>query len=129
MILAIKTDNPEAEVYVCKNTNVVEEYKWQAHRQLADTIHIKIKDILENNNIGYQDLSGLVVFKGPGSFTGLRIGLSVFNTIANTQNIPIVGTTGDAWLADGLVQIKDGVNQKIVIPNYGGEANISKPKK
>jgi tRNA threonylcarbamoyladenosine biosynthesis protein TsaB len=129
MILAIRTDNPQAELFVCKGSSVVDEYKWQAHRQLADTIHIKIKKILENNHIDYQDLTGLVVFKGPGSFTGLRIGLSVFNTIASSLNIPIVGTSGDDWLEDGLLQIKDDVNQKIIIPNYGGEANISKPKK
>lgn len=129
MILAIRTDKPEAELYLCDDLKVVAELKWQAHRALADTIHLKIKELLDNNNIVYKDLSGLVVFKGPGSFTGLRIGLSVFNTIAYSLDVPIIGTQGEDWLKKGLQSIKKGKNDKIVTPFYGGEAKISTPKK
>jgi tRNA threonylcarbamoyladenosine biosynthesis protein TsaB len=42
-------------------------------------------------------ISGIGVMKGPGSFTGLRIGLTVVNTLADSLNIPIVGAMGDNW--------------------------------
>jgi tRNA threonylcarbamoyladenosine biosynthesis protein TsaB len=38
------------------------------------------------------DIEGVVCFKGPGSFTGLRIGLTVGNALAYAQNIPVVAS-------------------------------------
>jgi tRNA threonylcarbamoyladenosine biosynthesis protein TsaB len=74
-------------------------------------------------------LQGLVVFTGPGSFTGLRIGISTMNAMAYAQNIPIVGVGGENWLLDGIKRLKNHENDKIVTPNYGREPNITKSKK
>lgn len=128
MILGIKTDQPEATVclYNGKNVNV---YSWQAHKQLSDTIHIKIQDLLDKNTIDYKDLTGLVVFIGPGSFTGLRIGITVANTLAYSLNIPIVGTNREDWFKEGLDMLKNGKNSKIIQPEYGAPVHITLPKK
>ena len=72
-------------------------------------------------------IKGLAVFTGPGSFTGLRIGITTMNTIAYALDIPIVGTTGDDWLADGLARLRAGENDRIVTPHYGKPPNITKP--
>ena len=66
---------------------------------------------------------------GPGSFTGLRIGLTVLNTIASSQAIPIVGATGDDWQDVAVAGIDSGQNDEIVMPFYGSEANITAPRK
>ncbi len=129
MILALRTDKPVSELYLCKNAEIIASYEWEAHRQLADTIHIKIEELLRTNNIMWNDIYGLVVFKGPGSFTGLRIGITVANTIAYAKNIPIVGVEGDNWLQDGLQQLQNATDNKIVLPEYGGNINITTPKK
>jgi tRNA threonylcarbamoyladenosine biosynthesis protein TsaB len=128
VILGIRTDKPEAELYLLGNGKILETYKWQAHRQLADTIHLKVNKILQKQGIGLEGLSGLVVFKGPGSFTGLRIGISVANTLAYSLNLPIVGVDGEKWLHDGANLLK-AKNHKIVLPEYGALPNITKPKK
>jgi len=67
--------------------------------------------------------------KGPGSFTGLRIGITVFNTIADTNNVPIVGETGDSWQDKAIMRLENGENDHVVLPEYGSEANITKPRK
>jgi len=74
-------------------------------------------------------VTGLVVYQGPGSFTGLRIGITVFNTLAYTNKWPIVGTTGDNWRQAGIQRLEQGENDEIVLPEYGGEANITTPRK
>jgi tRNA threonylcarbamoyl adenosine modification protein YeaZ len=129
MTLAIRTDKPEAEIYLLKNGEVIDQIIWQAHRQLADTIHHKMELLLDNNNLKYSDISDLITYTGPGSFTGLRIGITVFNTLAYANSIPIVGANTDDWLKTGAQMLKKGQNHKIVMPFYGAEANISSPKK
>lgn len=128
MILGIKTDQPEATICLFNGKNT-EVYSWQAHRQLSDTIHLKIQGLLNKNSIDYINLTGLVVFEGPGSFTGLRIGITVANTLAYSLNIPIVGTNGEDWFKTGLDMLKNGNNSKIIQPKYGAPVHITQPKK
>lgn len=130
MILCIRTDQPEAEISLYDPSGAqVADVTWLAHRQLADTLPGKVRDMLQDHSFSYDDLSGVVVFRGPGSFTGLRIGISVANTFAYAQSIPIVGSMGDDWIKAGLARLAHGENQKIALPEYGAEANITKPRK
>jgi tRNA threonylcarbamoyladenosine biosynthesis protein TsaB len=129
MILALRTDKPVSELYICKDTEVLAHYEWEAHRKLADTIHVKIAELLQSNKLDWNDITSLMVYKGPGSFTGLRIGITVANTIAYAQSIPIVGIEGDNWLKDGLQLLQNATDNKIVLPEYGGSINITTPKK
>ena len=45
------------------------------------------------------------------------------------QRIPIVGVTGDAWREECLARLQNGRNDEIVLPEYGAEARITKPRK
>jgi tRNA threonylcarbamoyladenosine biosynthesis protein TsaB len=129
MILAIKTDNPLAEIYLVKDKTTVDSLIWQADRKLSDDIFIKIEELLNRNSITWNAIDGLVVYKGPGSFTGLRIGITVFNTLAYSLPSPIVGTAGERWLTDGIDLLGNKENHKIITPEYGADPNITKPKK
>jgi len=129
LILTIRTDRPEAEIGLFEdNENLVYE-TWEAHRQLAETIHTKIKTLLKSKDKDWHDIEGVVCFKGPGSFTGLRIGLTVGNALAYGLNVPIVGTQGDDWANQGIDRIIKGENETQVLPEYGHEPHITKPKK
>lgn len=129
LILTIKTDNPNAEISLWQNNVQIKSYQWQAHKILADTIHIKIKGLLDKNSYSWHDIKGLVVYKGPGSFTGLRIGATVANTLAYSLDIPIIGSSGDNWEQKGIKSLLEDKDDKIVIPEYGATANITLPKK
>jgi tRNA threonylcarbamoyladenosine biosynthesis protein TsaB len=129
IILSVKTDQTLAELGLCNDLKVVDKLSWEAHRTLADTIHLQLAELLKRNSLTWQKIEGIVCFKGPGSFTGLRIGLSVANALAYSSNCPIVSATGDNWQPDGLKKLIAGQNEKIVLPFYGSEANITKPKK
>lgn len=129
IILSIKTNQALAEIALFADKKLIDEIKWQAHRSLADTIHLKIKELLENNNLDWHKIEGLACFKGPGSFTGLRIGLTVANTLAYSLNCPIVATTGRTWQKKAIKKLIAGNNEKIALPHYSRNANISKPQK
>ena len=50
LILTIRTDKPEAELGLYKDNQQLDYFVWQAHRELAETIHNKIKELLEKRN-------------------------------------------------------------------------------
>lgn len=127
-VLTIRTENPETEIGLYEDSKEIGYVKWEAHRKLTDTIHLKVKEILNQSSIGVDDLGGIVVFKGPGSFTGLRIGISVANSLAYALSIPIVAKTGSNWIENGIKDLESGKNDKIVLPKYGQPPNITTPK-
>ncbi len=128
MILTIKTDQPEATITLQADVEI-DSISWQAHRELSNTLMIKIKELLSKNDRKLQELEGVIVFSGPGSFTGLRIGHTVGNTLAYSLKIPIVATGGENWIKNGVSRLNDSQDDKIVTPEYGNEANITKPRK
>jgi tRNA threonylcarbamoyladenosine biosynthesis protein TsaB len=127
--LTIRTDKPEAELGLYKDTEQLAYLTWEAHRQLAETIHQKIKEVLEAQNLTLRDLNAVVAYKGPGSFTGLRIGLSVANAIADSLKVPIINETGEDWVDQAVADLQAGKNNHQAIPNYGALPNITTPKK
>ena len=129
IILTIRTDNPEAEIGLFVGKTKLAYEKWEAHRQLSETIHKKIRDMLAKLEKDWESLEGVVCFKGPGSFTGLRIGATVANTLARELDIPIIGIGGDNWIYAGLEKLSRGKTDNIVTPNYGRDPHITVPKK
>jgi len=128
MILLLDTSTP-----TCKLSFIEGDWRyddqWEAARELAKGLLGYLQTQLENNGKTWTDISGIVAFQGPGSFTGLRIGLTVLNTIANAQHIPIIGGVGENWQQEGLIRLEAGGDDKIVLPEYGGEAHITQPRK
>lgn len=130
MILTIKTDQPDAAVGVYDvSGKALSTHTWYAHRQLSNTLLGVMRDQLAGQQAGFDSLTGIVVFKGPGSFTGLRIGATVANTLAYSLSIPVVGIADEhQWLERGLQRLQSGQNDKLVLPEYGAEAHITKPR-
>lgn len=105
------------------------EYTWEAGRTLAkDMLQYMSARLAEQGSL-MTELSGIGVFRGPGSYTGLRIGLTVLNTLAESTNVPIVGAAGDTWQQECLSRLNAGENDHIILPEYGGEAHITPPRK
>ncbi len=128
--LTLRTDKPEAELGLYQNGQQIDYHMWHAHRELSVTFLQAIIALLAKHQYQLTDVAAIVAYKGPGSFTGLRIGLSVANALAYSQVIPIVGVEGeDQWLERGLQLVADGHNHRIVLPAYGAPPHITQPRK
>lgn len=129
IILTMRTDNPEAEIGLYEDEKQIAYYKWHAHRELAATLHQKIKDMLEAQGHVLKDIGGIVCLKGPGSFTGLRIGITVADALAFGLKVPIVGIVHESeWIEQGLVRLKKGESDHIITPEYGAPVHITQSK-
>lgn len=126
-ILAIKTADNEAELVLLENNKIISKRVLDLGRELAKELPRAIENLLKDNDVPKVD--GYIGFLGPGSFTGLRIGISAINALAYAYNLPIVGANGDKWINDGVDKLVSGANDKVIIPNYGAEPNITQPRK
>lgn len=103
--------------------------EWQADRALARDMLAYMRDRLAEHDATLDDIEGIGVFRGPGSFTGLRIGMTVLNTLAQANRVAIVGELGNDWEEKCLERLLRGDNDHIVLPEYGGDAHVTKPRK
>jgi len=129
IILTIRTERPETEVGLFDDHTQLAYKTWQAHRQLAETIHIQIRDVLAAQHKDWHDVEGIVCFVGPGSFTGLRIGITVADALAYSLDTPIIAAKDPDWLHAGITRLQNGDNDIIALPEYGAPVHITQQKK
>lgn len=129
IILTLRTDKPIAELGLYDGDKQLAYEEWEAHRSLAETIHHKIEDLLSSQGMTWHDLGGIVGFEGPGSFTGLRIGLTVANALSYGLSVPVVATMGDDWIQKGIQRLHAGEQDGIALPFYDREATTTTPRK
>lgn len=129
MILTIKTDSPVAELGLFDQSgSLVARHTWQADRQLAATLLTSIEDFCAAQGQSLNDLTGVVVYSGSGSFTGLRIGASVANALAYSLSIKVAKSSGEDWRDDLLGLLDAAKKGTYVVPDYDRPANITQPK-
>ncbi|MDB5168940.1 MAG: hypothetical protein JWO41_296 [Candidatus Saccharibacteria bacterium] len=129
LLLTIRTDKPEAEIGLYNDNTQITYVAWEAHRALAETLHQKIADTLVSAGSELKGIQGIVAYQGPGSFTGLRIGLTVANALADSLAVPIVAQQGEQWIRDGVTRIIAGETDNLALPEYGAPVHITAPKK
>lgn len=128
MIILLNTSTPTCQLSIVSAGERI-DYEWLAERELAKGLHAFIVEKLKESGYSWSDMTGIGVFRGPGSYTGLRIGLTVANTLAGSLGVPIVGSAGENWQKDAVDGLQAGGNHKVVLPEYGGQANITAPRK
>jgi tRNA threonylcarbamoyl adenosine modification protein YeaZ len=131
VVLGLRTDSPEAEVVVCDLDGVLlKKRAWLSGRQLSKELLPTILATLESLGFSLANVSGIVVFTGTGSFTGLRIGTALANSLAWSLGVSCVSTQGDDWLGSGVGVIVENINDQPIWANvvYSSEAHITLPK-
>ena len=107
-ILCIDTSSKLCSVAILKNTTLINKLELDNGLTHSETLMPLIKDLLEKSNLSLKDINLLVSDIGPGSFTGIRIGVATCKAFSDSINIPCVGISSLEVLAynsknDGII--------------------------
>jgi len=108
MILGIETATQVCGVALCHEGRLVAEYRLNMKNVHAGLLISSVDKILADSRFKPADLDAIAVSIGPGSFTGLRIGLATAKGLAFANNQAIVGVPTLAALA-GQAPLRSGV--------------------
>ena len=109
-ILNIETATKNCSVALAKDgkTIVTKQIAEEGYSH-AERLHVFIEEIIKEAGITFQDLSAVAVSQGPGSYTGLRIGVSAAKGLCFALDIPLIAVdtlqvlASQATVSDGLV--------------------------
>ena len=93
MELAIDTSTETAGIALSSAGTVTAEFTWHAGQNHTVELVPNLNHLLAQSEFELQDIKGVIVAKGPGSFNGLRVGMSFAKGLALSLNIPIVGVS------------------------------------
>lgn len=101
MILGIETASTDLSVAIAGRDGApLGSDAWSSDRRQAHELLPRLLDLIAGTGLALADCRAVAVGLGPGSFTGLRVGLSVAKGIAFSLGVPIVGIPSlQAWLA------------------------------
>jgi len=91
MLLAIDTSTDTASLALVQDSQVLAELTWCCGQNHTVELLPQLVRLLNQTKLSLQSLNGVIVAKGPGSFNGLRVGISTAKGLAFSLGIPIVG--------------------------------------
>lgn len=109
-ILALDTSTMISSCAVLDEGQVLGEYSLNQNETHSENLVPMVKEVLENLNLKIEDIDVYGVAIGPGSFTGLRIGVATVKAFAHVFNKPVVGVSTLEALAYNLPY------HKIIVP-------------
>jgi tRNA threonylcarbamoyladenosine biosynthesis protein TsaB len=89
LILGVDTTTPTGSVALLKGPSLLSEFNQDSSATFSERLLPAIQYLLESNDLNIQDVKGFAVAVGPGSFTGIRIGLSTIKSFAYSSGKPI----------------------------------------
>jgi len=101
-ILAIETSSRHLSIALGDDTRVLAQQAGAQDGRHAEQLFDGMEQVLKKARCRIDDLTGVAVSIGPGSFTGIRIGLAAARALAQFQQIPLVGVSSLETLAWGL---------------------------
>ncbi|MHC5352904.1 tRNA (adenosine(37)-N6)-threonylcarbamoyltransferase complex dimerization subunit type 1 TsaB [Myroides sp. LJL115] len=142
-ILNIETSTKNCSVSLSQN-GVLVQIKEIAEENFshAEKLHVFIEELLQSNQMNFKDLSAVAVSQGPGSYTGLRIGVSSVKGLCYALSIPMIALdtleilarqvdSPNAWIVSMIDARRMEVFSAIFDSNYATlreiQANVIEP--
>ncbi|MCL2416959.1 MAG: tRNA (adenosine(37)-N6)-threonylcarbamoyltransferase complex dimerization subunit type 1 TsaB [Bacteroidales bacterium] len=107
MILSIETSTPICSVAIAKGGEVLairENHEGLSHATLTAVF---VEEVMKEVNLKLEDLDAVAISKGPGSYTGLRIGVSIAKGLCYALNKPLIAVSSIQALAQTATRYYD----------------------
>jgi len=91
MLLAIDTSTDSASIALVQDSKLLAEASWRCGQNHSVELLPRLAHLLNESKVGLQSINCVIVAKGPGSFNGLRVGISTAKGLAFSLGIPIIG--------------------------------------
>ena len=134
-ILNIETATKNCSVAIAKNgeTIICKEIAEEGYSH-AEKLHVFIEEIIAETGISVHDLAAVAVSQGPGSYTGLRIGVSAAKGLCFALNIPLIAVdtlqtlASQAKVSDGkIIPMLDARRMEVYSAIFNADLEIERP--
>lgn len=117
-ILLLETATDSCSVALSENSNIIAEKYINQPKAHASLLARYICDILEENNLTMEDCSAVAVSKGPGSYTGLRVGVSCAKGLCYGASKPLISVCTLATIAQMALDnnLYTGESDFLIVP-------------
>ena len=130
-ILAVDTSSKICSVAILEDDKLVDEIDLDNGKTHSENLMPITKEILERNNLQLNNIDLIAVSVGPGSFTGIRIGIASIKPIAEIYRIPVASVTSLETLAQNvqsqnatIVSIIDAKNNQVYCGIFDSKLNL-----
>ncbi len=90
LILAIETATPCGSVALIKDHQLVGSQFYKLEKSHSSLLHVMTKQLMENAQMDFSDIDAVAISEGPGSYTGLRIGVSAAKGLCYSLDVPLI---------------------------------------
>ena len=105
MILSIETATSICSVALHRNYQLLGSQTLMLEKSHSTHLAVMINQLLENCQVSMSELEAVAISKGPGSYTGLRIGLSTAKGLCYALDVPLIGVNTLKAMAYQLVDV------------------------
>lgn len=131
-ILLINTALQEASVGIAVDGKLIDQISNPSQKEHASFLHPAIQSICRKNDITLKSFKAVSVINGPGSYTGLRVGLSAAKGICYANQIPLICINTLEWIAFGnreqakdlIVPMIDARRMEVFTAVYSSNMNV-----
>ena len=132
-ILAVDTSSKICAVAILEDNKVIDEIKLDNGKTHSENLMPIIKEVLEKNNLTLKDINLIAVSVGPGSFTGIRIGIATIKPMAEVYSLPVASVTSLETLARNvetedteatIISLIDARNNQVYAGFFNNEYNL-----
>ncbi|MBE0661760.1 MAG: tRNA (adenosine(37)-N6)-threonylcarbamoyltransferase complex dimerization subunit type 1 TsaB [Bacteroidales bacterium] len=115
LILCIETATTACSVALIKNGALIEIRHSDKKNAHSTILNILINELLAFSGFQFSDLNAVAVSKGPGSYTGLRIGVSTAKGLCYALDIPVIAPDTLLCMASGFVNEHPGLPENALL--------------
>lgn len=108
-VLAMDTSNPTMAVAIMEDQKILGQLQTMVNKTHSKTLMPAIDFLMKSVGLTPADLDRIAVAQGPGSYTGLRIGVTTAKTLANTLSIDLVGISSLKIIAANCIDERDWI--------------------